>query len=82
MRARSRAPSVRALSKKDDGNGNRKNDQWKITCAVLIDNLPVGTKTSQFEFVGKPCDNAALVVHDNKLMIEPKFGSWMPKNAV
>ena len=41
---------------------------------VLIDNLPAGTKASQFEFAGKPYDNATLVVRNNKLMVEKSKG--------
>ena len=42
--------------------------------AVLIDNLPAGTGSKQFEFVGKPYDNATLVVRNNKLMLEKSKG--------
>ena len=42
--------------------------------AVLIDNLPAGINAKQFEFVGKPYDNATLVVRNNKLMVEKSKG--------
>ena len=42
--------------------------------AVLIDNLPAGINAKQFEFVGKPYDNATLVVRNNKLMLEKSKG--------
>ena len=41
---------------------------------VLIENLPAGTGSKQFEFVGKPYDNATLVVRNNKLMVEKSKG--------
>ena len=42
--------------------------------AVLIDNLPSGTRANQFEFVGKPYDGARLVVRNNQLMVEKSKG--------
>ena len=42
--------------------------------AVLIDNLPSGTRANQFEFVEKPYDGATLVVRDNQLRVEKSKG--------